>query len=96
MVSIKNIKVGDTLTIKKIAQLYDVDKNGHILTGHTNHPYCPYPKTTNSKKILTVDTKLKVVAKGKAQTKYATSYATAVYNNIQFDIFSTDLKRFCK
>ena len=52
--------------------------------------------TNNPNDILHVGTKLKVINKGKAQTKWAQSYVTVSHNGTQFDIFASDLKRFCK
>ena len=90
MASIKTTKIGDTLTIKKIAQRYS-----NVLTNHTNSPYGQYPKVTNPDDILTVGTQLKVVAKGAAQTKWAQSYVTVTHKGSEFDIFASDLRKFC-
>ena len=89
MASIRTTNIGDAVTIKKIAQF------NKILTNHTDNPSCPYGKTTDPNKILPVGTTLKVIAKGKPQTKWAESYVTVVHNSQQFDILSSDLKRFC-
>ena len=91
MASIRTTQIGDTLEIKKIAQCYS-----KILTNHTDHPDCPYPKTTNPNEILTVGTQLTVLDKGKAQTKWAESYVTVKHKSKEFDILASDLRRFCK
>ena len=91
MASIRTTKIGDTLTIKKIAQCYS-----KILTNHTDHPDCPYGKTTNPDEILSVGTQLKVLDKGKAQTKWAQSYVTVSHKGKEFDILASDLRRFCE
>ena len=90
MASIRTTKVGDTLTIKRIAQCYS-----NILTNHSNHPDCRYPKATNPDEILTVGTQLEVLDKGPAQTKWAQSYVTVNHKGKEFDILAKDLKRFC-
>ncbi len=64
MASIRTTKIGDTLTIKKIAQCYS-----QILTNHTDHPDFQYPKTTNPNDILTVGTHLTGRDKDNTQTK---------------------------
>ena len=91
MASIRKTNVGDVLTIKKIAQCYS-----QILTNHSSHPDCPYPKTSNPDQILEVGTKLTVVDKGRAQTKWAQSYVTVSHKGKDFDIFASDLRRFCE
>ena len=91
MASIRTTKIGDTLTIKKIAQCYS-----KILTNHTDHPDCQYPKTTNPDEILPVGTQLKVLDKGPAQTKWAQSYVTVSHNDKEFDILAADLRRYCE
>ena len=91
MASIRTTKIGDTLIIKKIAQCYS-----QILTNHTDHPDCPYGKTTNPDEILAVGTQLKVLDKGKAQTKWAQSYVTVSHKGKEFDILASDLRRFCE
>ena len=96
MASIKTTKINDTLTIKKTAQIYGHNPQKRFLTNHTNHSDCPYPKIQNPNDILKVGTQLKVINKGKPQTKYRESYVTVIHNNQQFDIFSSDLRRFCK
>ena len=91
MASIRKTNVGDTLTIKKIAQCYS-----QILTNHSDHPDCPYPKTTNPDEILPVGTKLEVIDKGPAQEKWRQSYVTVHYKGKNFDIVASDLRRFCE
>ena len=91
MASIRTTKVGDILEIKKIAQCYS-----NILTNHTDNPYCQYPKTTNPDEILPIGTQLKVLDKGKAETKWAQSYVTVSHKGKEFDILASDLRRFCK
>lgn len=91
MASIRTTQVGDTLTIKKIAQCYS-----NILTNHSDHQDCRYPKTVNPDEILTVGTQLTVLDKGPAQTKWAQSYVTVEHKGKEFDILATDLRRFCK
>ena len=96
MASIRTTQIGDTLEIKKIAQVYGHRKDHLFLTNHSDHPYCQYPKITDTTHIITPNTKVAVIAKGKAQTKYRESFVTVVHNNITFDIMSSDLRRFCK
>ena len=96
MASIRTTNVGDTLEIKKIAQISGHHKDLLFLTNHSDHPYCQYPKTTDTTRIIMPGTKVAVIAKGKAETKYSCSYITVVHNNLTFDIHSTDLRRFCK
>ena len=73
MASIRTTHVGSTLTIKKIAQWSGI--SGHCtLQNHSDHPYCPYPKTNDPNKILTVGTKLSVIYKGKRETKWSESF----------------------
>jgi len=96
MASIKNIQLGDTLEIKKISQISGHRKDLLFLTKHSDHPYCRYPKTTDTTHIIMPGTKVAVIAKGKPHTKYSCSYITVVHNNITFDIHSTNIKRFCK
>lgn len=91
MASIRTTQVGDILEIKKIAQCYS-----NILTNHSDNTYCQYPKTTNPDEILPVGTQLKVLDKGKAQTKWAQSYVTVSHKGKEFDILASDLRRFCK
>ena len=90
MASIKTTNVGDTLIIKKIAQF------NKILTNHSSHRECFYPKTRDPNRILPVGTTLKVIDKGKRQTKWAESYVTVTdHRNNKFDILATELRRFC-
>ena len=89
MASIRTTNIGDTLTIKKIAQCYI-----KVLTNY--HPHCSYPMTTNPDEILHVGTQLTVIDKGPAQTKWNESYVTVVHKGKQFDIRSSDLRRFCE
>ena len=96
MASIRTVKLGDTLEIKKIAQISGHHKDLLFLTNHSDHPYCQYPKTTNPDEILPVGTQLKVLYKGKAQTKWAQSYVTVSHKGKEFDILASDLRRFCK
>jgi hypothetical protein len=96
MASIKTIQLGDTLEIKKLSQIYGRHKDNLFLTNHSDHPYCPYPKVTNTSHIVRPGTKVAVIAKGKAETKYRESFVTVVHNNVTFDIMATDLRRFCK
>ncbi len=91
MASIRTTNIGDTLIIKKIAQFY-----AKILTNYSNHPYCRYPMTTNPDHILHVGTQLTVIDKGPAQTKWNESYVTVMHKGKQFDIRSSDLRRFCE
>ena len=96
MASIKTIQLGDTLEIKKLSQISGHHKDHLFLTNHSDHPFCPYPKTTDTTRIVQPGTKVTVIAKGKPQTKYSCSYITVVHNNLTFDIFSTNIKRYCK
>ena len=96
MASIKNIQLGDTLEIKKISQISGHHKDLLFLTKHSDHPYCRYPKTTDTTRIVRPGTKVAVIAKGKSQDKYNESFITVVHNNLIFDIRSSDLKIFCK
>jgi hypothetical protein len=96
MASIRTVQLGDTLEIKKLSQVYGHHKDHLFLTNHSDHPYCQYPKTTDTTRIVQPGTKVAVIAKGKADTKYSCSYVTVVHNNLTFDIHSTDLRRFCK
>ena len=95
MASIRTTKVGDTLTIKKIAQIYGHHPNGRFLTNHSSHPDCSYPKLNDPQYIIQPGTKLAVINKGKAETKFRESYVTVVHNQHEFDIMSSDLRRFC-
>ena len=96
MASIRTTNIGDTLEIKKIAQIYGHDPNGKFLTNHHNHLYCAYPKLDDPQYIVQVGTQLAVIDKGPAQTKYSQSYVTVVHNQHKFDIMASDLRRFCK
>ena len=94
MASIRTTKIGDTLTIKKIAQVHGYT-NYLFLTNHSDHPACLYPKTSDPGKILVPGTKLIVVGRGKAETKYKASYVTVKHGAITFDIRPDDLRKFC-
>tara|TARA_B100000902_G_C26734061_1_gene632788 strand:- start:23 stop:298 length:276 start_codon:yes stop_codon:yes gene_type:complete len=91
MAKIRTTRVGDMLTIKKIAQCCSP-----ILTNHSSHPECPYPKTDDPDQILDVGTQLVVVDKGPAQTKWAQSFVTVRHMGKEFDILASDLRRFCE
>ena len=52
--------------------------------------------TTNPQHIIQPNTTLKVVAKGKANTKYSEAYVTVNHNDILFDIFSSEIRLLCK
>ena len=94
MTTIRNVNLGDTLEIKKLSQVYG--SNILFLTNHTDHPNSTYPKTTDTTRIVRPGTKVAVIAIGKSQTKYKQSYITVVHNNLTFDIFASDIRRFCK
>ena len=94
MASIRKTKVGDTLTIKKIAQIYGFT-NYLFMTNHSDHPLSTYPKLSDPRKILPPGTKLVVIDKGKAETKYKLSYVTVKHVTITFDIMADCLRRFC-
>ena len=96
MASIRTTNINDVLTIKKVAQIYGHHPQMRFLTNHSNHPDCSYPKVQNHNDILKSGTQLKVIGKGKAQTKYRESYVTVIHDNQEFDIFASDLRRFCK
>ena len=96
MASIRTTNIGDTLTIKKIAQIYGHHPDGRFLTNHSNHAFSSYPKIDDPQHIVQVGTKLAVIDKGPAQTKYSQSYVTVVHNQHKFDIMASDLRRFCK
>ena len=96
MASIRTTKIGDTLTIKKIAQIYGHHPDGKFLTNHSSHPDSSYPKLNDPQYILQPGTKLPVIYKGSSQTKFRESYVTVVHNQHKFDIMSSDLRRFCK
>ena len=95
MASIRTTNINDTLTIKKVAQIYGHHPQMRFLTNHSNHPYCSYPKIQNPNDILKPGTQLKVISKGKPETKYSESYVTVMHNQQQFDIMASDIKRFC-
>jgi hypothetical protein len=94
MASIRTTRVGDVIEIKKTCQIYGSHKDRLFLTNHSNHPLCQYPKITDASQILRPGTKVVVVAKGKAETKYSCSFVSVVHNGITFDIFSDMLPRF--
>ena len=94
MASIRTTNVNDTLTIKKVAQIYGHHPKMRFLTNHADLSF--YPKVQNPNDILNVGTKLIVIGKGKAQTKYRESYVTVIHNNQEFDICSSELRRYCK
>ncbi len=96
MASIRTTKIGDTLTIKKTAQIYGHNPGMRFLTNHSEHPESVYPKTDDLNQIVQVGTKLAVIDKGPAQTKYKQSYVTVVHNQHKFDIMASDLRRFCE
>ena len=91
MASIRTTNIGDTITTKKISQIYGSNKL-KFLTKFSTHPRFIYPMTINPQHILQPGTTLEVVAKGKASTKYSESYVTVSHNNIMFDIFSSELR----
>ena len=94
MASIRSTQIGSILTVKKIAQVSGHDPKIQFLTNHTNHPASNYPKEEDPNRILEVGTKVKVLSKGKAHTKYSQSYVTVIDDrNNEFDIFAPDLKR---
>ena len=95
MASIRKTNVGDTITTKKIAQIYGHNPNGRFLTNHSSHPECAYPKLDDPQYIIQPGTKLAVIGKGKAETKFRESYVTVVHNQHTFDIMASDLRRFC-
>jgi len=96
MASIRTTKVGDTLTIKKIAQIYGHHPDLRFLTVHSSHPDCSYPKISDPQYIMQPGTKLAVIDKGPAETKYSQSYVTVVHNQHEFDITASNLRRFCE
>ena len=94
MASIRSTQDGQFLTVKKIAQIYGSNPELQFLTNHTSHPASSYPKIEDPNRILEVGSKVRVLSKGKAQTKYRQSYVTVVdHRNNEFDIFASDLKR---
>ena len=96
MASIRTTKIGDTIEIKKVAQIYGHRIGAMFLTNHSSSPYCRYPKLSDSEYIIQPGTKLAVIYKGKAETKFRESYVTVVHNQHEFDIMASDLRRFCK
>ena len=96
MASIRTTKIGDTIETKKLAQIYGHHIDGMFLTNHSDSPYCSYPKLSDRQYIVQPGTKLAVIHKGKAQTKWSESYVTVVHNQYKFDIRASDLRRFCK
>ena len=96
MASIRTTNIGDTLTIKKIAQIYGHNPNMRFLTNHSSHPDSSYPKLSDPQYIVQPGTKLAVIDKGPAQTKFRESYVTVVHNQHTFDIMASDLRRFCE
>ena len=96
MASIRTTNVGDTLTIKKISQIYGHHPDLRFLTNHSDHPYGSYPKISDPQYIVQPGTKVAVIDKGKAQTKFRESYVTVVHNQHKFDIQASDLRRFCE
>ena len=96
MASIRTTNIGDTLTVKKVAQIYGHNPDGRFLTNHSAHPYSAYPKISDPQYIIQPGTKLAVIDKGPAQTKWNESYVTVVHNQHKFDIRASDLRRFCE
>lgn len=96
MASIRTTRIGDTLEIKKLSQISGHHKDQLFLTAHSDHYNCQYNKTTDTTRIVQPGTKVFVIAKGKAETKYSCSFITVVHNNLTFDIRSKDLRIYCK
>lgn len=96
MASIRTAKIGDTLTIKKITQIYGSHTELRFLTNHSSHPDCAYPKLNDNEYIVQPGTKVAVIGKGKADTKYRQGFVTVVHNQHKFDIMASDLRRFCE
>jgi len=96
MASIRKTNIGDTLTIKKLSQIYGHHPDLRFLTNHSSHPDCSYPKISDPQYIVQPGTKVAVIDKGKAQTKFRESYVTVVHNQHTFDIMASDLRRFCE
>ena len=96
MASIRTTNVGDTIEIKKICQIYGHHPDMRFLTNHSSHPDCAYPKINDTQYIVQPGTKLAVIDKGPADTKYRQSFVTVVHNQHEFDIMASDLRRFCK
>ena len=96
MASIRTTNVGDTITISKLAQIYGHHPDGMFLTNHSDHSDSSYPKLSDPQYIIQPGTKLAVINKGKAETKFRQSYVTVVHNQLKFDIMASDLRRFCE
>ena len=97
MASIRSTQVGQFLTVKKVAQVSGSNPKIQFLTNHTSHPASNYPKEEDPNRILEVGSKVQVIGKGKAQTKYSESYVTVIdHRNNQFDIFASNLRRHFK
>ena len=96
MASIRTTKIGDTLEITKITQIYGNHPDLRFLTNHSSHPLCAYPKINDNEYVVQPGTKVAVIGKGKADTKYRQGYVTVVHNQHKFDIQASDLRRFCK
>lgn len=96
MASIRTTQICDVIEIKKVAQIYGHRIGAMFLTNHSSHPDCSYPKLSDSEYIIQPGTKLVVIHKGKAETKFRQSYVTVVHNQHEFDIMASDLRRFCK
>lgn len=96
MASIRTTNIGDTIEIKKVAQIYGHCIGAMFLTNHSSSPYCSYPKLSDKQYVIQPGTKLAVIYKGKAETKFRESYVTVVHNQHEFDIMASDLRRFCK
>ena len=93
MALIRDTNIGDTLTIKKISQIFGFRDDFLHLTSH--HSNSVYGKASDPNKILHVGTQLTVIGKGKAQTKYNESYVTVTNNQYTFDIMASYLRNFC-
>lgn len=94
MATIRSTQIGQYLTVKKIAQIYGSNPELQFLTNHTSHPASSYPKVEDPNYILEVGVKVKVLSKGKADTKYSVSYVSVIDDrNNEFDIFASDLKK---
>ena len=92
MASIRSTQVGQYLTVKKIAQIYGNNSSLKFLTSYSDRG--SYPKTDDPNDILEKGMRVKVVSKGKGNTKYRESYVTVVDNrNNEFDIFASNLKK---
>ena len=94
MASIRSTQVGQHLTVKKVAQVYGSNPKIQFLTNHTSHPASNYPKVEDPNLILQVGSRVQVIGKGRANTKYRESYVTVIDNRKnQFDIFASDLRK---